>query len=52
MIKSSDVGKIIGKGGSRIRELQGESGAHIQVCALYLIKLNLLNFSASCCKTF
>ncbi|XP_021914078.1 probable ATP-dependent RNA helicase DDX43 isoform X2 [Zootermopsis nevadensis] len=31
MIKSSDVGKVIGKGGSKIRELQGESGAHIQI---------------------
>jgi polyribonucleotide nucleotidyltransferase len=26
------VGKIIGKGGTKIRELQSESGAHIQVC--------------------
>jgi hypothetical protein len=28
------VGKIIGKGGIKIRELQSESGAHIQVCVL------------------
>lgn len=30
-IRSSDVGKIIGKGGSKIRELQDESGARINV---------------------
>lgn len=32
LIKAYDVGKIIGKGGTKIRELQNESGAHIQVC--------------------
>lgn len=32
LIKACDVGKIIGKGGTKIRELQSESGAHIQVC--------------------
>lgn len=52
IIKSSDVGKVIGKGGSKIRELQGESGAHIQVHALYRIKLNLFHFLVSCYKTF
>ncbi|XP_023719273.1 uncharacterized protein LOC111870865 isoform X5 [Cryptotermes secundus] len=31
LIKACDVGKIIGKGGTKIRELQNESGAHIQV---------------------
>jgi hypothetical protein len=31
MVKSSDVGKIIGKGGSKIREMQDETGAYIQV---------------------
>lgn len=30
-IRSSDVGKIIGKGGTKIRELQDESGARINV---------------------
>nr|QOS47394.1 DEAD-box DDX43 [Locusta migratoria] len=30
-INSSDVGKVIGKGGSKIRELQQESGANIQI---------------------
>lgn len=34
LIKACDVGKIIGKGGIKIRELQSESGAHIQVCVL------------------
>ena len=33
-IKSSDVGKIIGRGGTKIRELQDQSGAHIQVSKL------------------
>lgn len=49
-VKSSDVGKIIGKGGSKIRELQGESGAHIQVCALQPIKQNVLFFILVSCK--
>ena len=30
-VKSADVGKIIGKGGCKIREFEEESGAHIQV---------------------
>jgi predicted RNA-binding protein YlqC (UPF0109 family) len=34
-VKSADVGKIIGKGGCKIREFQEESGAHIQVCDIY-----------------
>jgi hypothetical protein len=38
LIKACDVGKIIGKGGTKIRELQSESGAHIQVCNHYPIK--------------
>jgi hypothetical protein len=32
VIKACDVGKIIGKGGTKIRELQTESHARIQVC--------------------
>ena len=31
-VNSADVGKIIGKGGCKIREFEEESGAHIQVC--------------------
>jgi len=31
-VKSADVGKIIGKGGCKIREFEEESGARIQVC--------------------
>jgi hypothetical protein len=31
-VKSTDVGKIIGKGGCKIREFEEESGAHIKVC--------------------
>ena len=31
-VKSADVGKIIGKGGCKIRDFEEESGAHIQVC--------------------
>lgn len=30
-INSDDVGRIIGKGGCKIRELEGESGARIKV---------------------
>lgn len=52
MIKSSDVGKVIGKGGSKIRELQGESGAHIQVHAVYAIKLNYFMFLKAVTKHF
>jgi hypothetical protein len=32
VIKACDVGKIIGKGGTKIRELQAESRARIKVC--------------------
>jgi hypothetical protein len=32
LIKACDVGRIIGRGGTKIRELQSESGARIQVC--------------------
>jgi polyribonucleotide nucleotidyltransferase len=31
-VKSNDVGKVIGKGGCKIREFEEESGARIQVC--------------------
>ena len=31
-VNSADVGKIIGKGGCKIREFEEESGARIQVC--------------------
>lgn len=31
-VKSADVGKIIGKGGCKIREFEEESGARIKVC--------------------
>jgi len=31
-VDSSDVWKITGKGGWKIREFEGESGARIQVC--------------------
>lgn len=35
-INSSDVGRIIGKGGAKIRELESDSGAEIKVSGIYM----------------
>lgn len=36
-INSSDVGRIIGKGGAKIRELESDSGAEIKVSGIYIL---------------
>jgi hypothetical protein len=53
-VKSADVGKIIGKGGCKIREFEEESGARIQVCGTQLIKYTFLKyeFHVSCYDMF
>jgi len=53
-VKSADVGKIIGKGGCKIREFEEESGAHIQVNDTYLMKHKFLKyeFHVSCYDKF
>lgn len=43
-INSSDVGRIIGKGGSKIRELENDSGAEIKVNIVICYMLTLLLF--------
>jgi polyribonucleotide nucleotidyltransferase len=43
-INSSDIGKVIGKGGSKIRDLEFESGAQIKVRPYYRQNITSNNY--------